>query len=180
MLNKDNSNEKPCDVTANNDLEKIWNWNFLNWRTLVSILSCKWRLTRWEYWLYTWVWMIWYFLCCFLLWFFVGFFVGLFGWNTSNETATLIAYLMLIPYLYRSICINIWRAHDRWKPGSYIILLLLPIINLFAFVELCFWKSENKTNKFWKEPHKVSDGITVIGVALRVISILIMIITNSL
>jgi len=73
----------------------------------------------------------------------------LFEMNKNNQPIELILIILTIPSAYFLIIIQIKRWHDLNKPGTYVLLNLIPLIGaLVSFVMLGFVKGNIKQNKF--------------------------------
>jgi uncharacterized membrane protein YhaH (DUF805 family) len=59
-----------------------------------------------------------------------------------------IVFLTLIPHL----AINIKRCHDLEKSGCFIIILLIPIVNLWYLAEIGFLPGTKGENRFGPDP----------------------------
>ena len=54
--------------------------------------------------------------------------------------------------LYVAIALGIKRAHDRDRSGFFVLVLFIPILNLWPLVELTFLKGTEGTNRFGEDP----------------------------
>jgi uncharacterized membrane protein YhaH (DUF805 family) len=61
----------------------------------------------------------------------------------------LLAPLMI---LYPSIMLSIQRAHDLDRSGHFCWLLLIPVVNVFPTILLCFFKGTTGPNRFGPDP----------------------------
>jgi len=153
--------------------KEIW-WNLPNWRTLKSILSCKWRLWRVELFFYRWIWLISFFIFAIILFF-------LLWWENINQILREILVVVLgILTVIRDLIICAWRFHDLWKSWWLTLLLLIPILNLFLGARLLFWKGNKWDNKYWSEPNMVSKSIKVSTIVIRIILIMVFVLIEML
>ena len=66
--------------------------------------------------------------------------------------AMIILYVYLLAMLWPSIAIYIKRAHDRGRSGWFILLFLVPILNLWPLIELLFLPGTNGNNSYGTDP----------------------------
>ncbi len=129
----------------------------VNWKTFSEIyLSAEWRLSNWEYFLYTALWCITYLLLIKILEYieiFVPQYVlGLSTWGLA------------IFWLVCRIFLWIKRCHDLWHSWAWLLWYLCPIFNIvFPFI-LYFEKWDKTENKYWKVPEALSKRIKIITV----------------
>lgn len=152
-----------------------------NWRTLKSILLCKGRLSRWEFWFYKEI--------LFILWLLFIMILVLIQscvnsfFNVEDiyflEPGLIITWIFFILYIIRRIVLLIWRSHDCWKSWRYILLLIVPLVNIFVWCELWFCKSDVWDNKFWSEPDKVKRYINLISIIMYIIASFIIVWASS-
>ena len=129
----------------------------LNWKSFDEVfLSAEWRLSNWEYMLYTAAWCIIYLLIVILLEYIGDFLpVTLLGLSTW--------WLAIFWFICR-IFLWIKRCHDLWHSWAWLLWYLCPIFNLVFPFLLYFLKWDNWENKYWKEPEKVSSKIKTITI----------------
>lgn len=88
--------------------------------------------------------------------------VGVFGMAvervSSNSTLSAVealAWLLAVVLVsYLAIMITIRRAHDRGRTGFFVLLFLVPIINVWPLIELAFFCGTNGPNEFGDDPLK--------------------------
>lgn len=68
-------------------------------------------------------------------------------WDSSCIVSTLIE-LALLPSLF----LGIKRLHDLDKSAVWIILCVIPLINMLFFAYLCLIKGTDGDNKYGKDP----------------------------
>jgi len=57
-------------------------------------------------------------------------------------------FIILIP----SVTIQVKRAHDRNRPGYFLLLSLIPLVNLWVIVEIFFLKGTSGVNNYGEDP----------------------------
>jgi len=62
--------------------------------------------------------------------------------------AAVIFSIYLLVALWPSIAIYIKRAHDRGRSGWFVLLLVVPIVNIWALIELLFLPGTSSTNAY--------------------------------
>jgi len=50
------------------------------------------------------------------------------------------------------LVVQIKRCHDRDRSGWFILLYLIPIVNLWPLIEICFLKGTTGPNRFGEDP----------------------------
>ena len=50
------------------------------------------------------------------------------------------------------VVVQIKRCHDRDRSGWFILLCLIPIVNLWPLIEICFLKGTTGPNRFGEDP----------------------------
>lgn len=90
------------------------------------------RIRRKTYWLYS--------IPLIILYGFTDFYI-----DSKSDILSTIIYLLIA---YVSMMINIKRSHDRNRTGWFSLLLFIPIISLWPFIELGFFETENTDNRF--------------------------------
>lgn len=76
--------------------------------------------------------------------FFVLDILGVKGTSISSLINTIYAILFL-PF-------NVRRLHDLNKNGLWLLLTLVPIVNFFFFIFMCFFKGTDGPNKYGPDP----------------------------
>jgi uncharacterized membrane protein YhaH (DUF805 family) len=66
--------------------------------------------------------------------------------------AMVILYLYMLAMLWPMIVIYIKRAHDRGRSGWFILLFLVPILNLWPLIELLFLPGTSGNNSYGTDP----------------------------
>jgi uncharacterized membrane protein YhaH (DUF805 family) len=67
-------------------------------------------------------------------------------------TSLMILGIYLIVALWPSITIYIKRSHDRGRSGWFILLLFVPILNIWALVEFLFLRGTLGSNGYGPDP----------------------------
>jgi len=60
--------------------------------------------------------------------------------------------IVSLALLYPTIVLSIKRAHDRDHSGHFLWLSLIPLVNLWVFVEIGFLKGIEGVNQFGQDP----------------------------
>jgi uncharacterized membrane protein YhaH (DUF805 family) len=109
----------------------------------VFLLSPSGRISRSQYWL-KWALPI----------FVIGIALALLVFTTIDDptvAATIIPIFDLI-ILWPGIAILIKRSHDRDRSGWFILLFLVPLLNLWPLIELLFLRGTIGSNRFGPDP----------------------------
>lgn len=149
-------------------------WILINWKTFHDIFTCNWRLSRWEYRFYFSINIL-----LFVLWIFISHFIfeASLSYSPQEEPQVLNSLsnvLLIIPILFIIWSFVIWimRLHDLWWKWLNILLLLIPLVNIWILFKIWFEWSEEWKNDFWLEPKKVNRYINLLSVWFVIISIL--------
>ena len=67
-------------------------------------------------------------------------------------TQGVLAFIFWIIMIWPSIAVNVKRSHDRGRTGWFLLLWLVPLLNLWPFVELLFIKGTTGSNKYGEDP----------------------------
>lgn len=62
--------------------------------------------------------------------------------------STIFSLLMLYP----SIAVGVKRCHDRNRTGWFLLISLIPLVNLWVMVELLFLKGTDGQNEYGADP----------------------------
>ena len=54
--------------------------------------------------------------------------------------------------LYPSIAVGVKRCHDRNRTGWFLLISLIPLVNLWVLVELWFLKGTTGANNYGEDP----------------------------
>lgn len=82
---------------------------------------------------------------------------------------------LFLPILFIVWSVMIWimRLHDLWWKWVSILLLLVPLVNIWILFKIWFEGSEEWKNKFGMEPKKLNPYINVLSVVLIILSFLL-------
>lgn len=69
-----------------------------------------------------------------------------------SPLALILLVLLYIPMIWISLALQAKRWHDRDKSAWWILLNLVPIINIWAFIETGFLKGTEGPNQFGPDP----------------------------
>ena len=66
--------------------------------------------------------------------------------------ATTLIGLYSLVLIWPSIVMYIKRAHDRNWPGAFILLMFVPLVNIWPLIELLFLRGTIGSNRFGADP----------------------------
>lgn len=69
-----------------------------------------------------------------------------------NAGMGLLAGLFSLLALWPSLAMGVKRAHDRNRSGWFLLLMVIPLVNIWPFIELGFLKGTAGANKFGENP----------------------------
>ncbi|MEQ9367387.1 MAG: DUF805 domain-containing protein [Leptospirales bacterium] len=75
-----------------------------------------------------------------------------------ENTATLVAILLALVYVWVYVATTVRRYHDRGKPGVWVLLLCIPPGGLFVLIECGFMPGTPGANKFGPDPRNATTG----------------------
>jgi len=67
------------------------------------------------------------------------------GWGVFGLLATLILF-------YPSIAVFVKRSHDRGRSGLFVLLMFVPLVNIWPAIELYFLKGTDGDNDYGSDP----------------------------
>ncbi len=71
----------------------------------------------------------------------------------QDNTVLVLCYSpILLLAIYINFVLGIKRAHDRGKSGFFVVLFLVPILNLWPMIELIFFRGIDGPNQFGPDP----------------------------
>ena len=70
----------------------------------------------------------------------------------ANTTQILALLILLVIPLWMSIMIGIKRCHDRGRSGWFLLIALIPLVNLWLVVELIFLPGTDGSNDYGENP----------------------------
>ena len=86
----------------------------------------------------------------------VDLFTGLYDYEAeAGVLSTIFTFLMIFP----GIMVAIKRAHDRDHSGWYILLMFIPLINLWPGIELSFFAGTDGPNNYGPDPRRSHLGV---------------------
>jgi uncharacterized membrane protein YhaH (DUF805 family) len=102
------------------------------------LFSAQGRITRSQFWL---KWVVPYVIVTAVLFFLLS--------SILEPVAAAIVFgIYLVAALWPSIAIYIKRAHDRGRSGLFVLLFLVPILNIWAMIELLFLPGTSGANTY--------------------------------
>ncbi len=112
------------------------------------LFSFSGRVPRSVYWLY--------FLAYYIVYFF--FYLIIFVYRSARTEAgpldfavlTIISIFIFVS-LYTSLAIQVKRFHDRDRSGWFLLLSLIPIVNIWVLIELGFLRGSEGDNEYGPE-----------------------------
>ena len=69
-------------------------------------------------------------------------------YDPDEKTVGLLSGIFVAVALYSSIAVNVKRCHDRDHSGWFLLLGLIPILNLWPFIELGFLAGTDGPNGY--------------------------------
>lgn len=129
---KDHSSNEVSDLESTNNTMSFWN----------GLFSFKGRINRARYWMYL--------IPLNLIWIFgvivdVSTVGKLGGWYLITTIIT----------LWPSLAISIKRCHDRNKSGWFVLVAIVPLLNLWYVVEIGFLAGTIGDNRFGPDPLRI-------------------------
>ena len=88
----------------------------------------------------------------FVIFLFLSALDGLFGSYDFNAGIGVLSGLFTIIGLWPSLAVMVKRAHDRNRSGLFILLMFIPIINIWPIIELVFIKGTDGENRYGSDP----------------------------
>jgi len=87
-------------------------------------------------------------------------FLALLYWAESSfaelgPRKTYVAIAIFAAYaiaLYMWLAVNVKRCHDRGHSGWFVLLGLIPLVNIWYVVEVCFLPGQSGPNRFGPDP----------------------------
>ncbi len=63
-----------------------------------------------------------------------------------------VSILFSLAMLYPSFAVSLKRCHDRGRSGAFLLLYLVPVVNLWPLIELYFLKGTTGPNEYGEDP----------------------------
>ena len=60
--------------------------------------------------------------------------------------------VLYIALIWAGVAMGVKRLHDRNRSGWFYLLLLVPILNIWMFIEIYFLRGTDGTNRFGDDP----------------------------
>ena len=131
----------------------------MNRSTIKNLLTAKGRLNRTEFIAYNFI-------------YYIAFYIALYPFQYApNKILYIAEIIILILYLYFFISLLIMRVHDHNKRTWYILLTLIPILNIFILLE----PGDPFPNQYGAQPNKPSLQLKLLAIAYPLSMILIFI-----
>lgn len=67
-------------------------------------------------------------------------------------TLGLLSTIFSIVIIWPSIAVGVKRCHDRGRTGWFLLIGLVPLLNIWLFVELYFLKGTTGSNRYGEDP----------------------------
>ena len=161
---------------------------FIQTETIVSkkrsfkelFFSSEWRMSEREYILYASILRLWYLAACTMIWFIFWIIIWI-SWQELNNYKYFViiaALIISIPRVIMEIFVTIKRVHDLWKKDSYVWCLLIPLFNIYMWLQLLFQKWDEWKNMYWDKPQEFSSGKKTLTIILFIIYIIIYLYSN--
>ncbi|MDR2884436.1 MAG: DUF805 domain-containing protein [Deferribacteraceae bacterium] len=106
-----------------------------NWRDL--ILNPRGRINRNPFWMIN-IWL--------------GVMIMIFQAIFNLLGLPIVAAILSLVLYCAAICPTIKRLHDRDRSGWFALLLLVPLVNLWIAIEVCFLRGTVGSNRFGADP----------------------------
>ena len=87
-------------------------------------------------------------------------FLALLYWSESsfaelgprNIYVAIAIFVVYAVALYMWLAVNVKRCHDRGRSGWFVLLGLIPLVNIWYVVEVCFLPGQGGPNRFGPDP----------------------------
>jgi uncharacterized membrane protein YhaH (DUF805 family) len=74
------------------------------------------------------------------------------GTYNASEGIGVVSGLFVLLALYTSIAVAVKRCHDRDRSGWFLLVGIIPLINLWVLVELGFMRGTVGSNRYGSDP----------------------------
>jgi uncharacterized membrane protein YhaH (DUF805 family) len=78
--------------------------------------------------------------------------------DAKMESTTLLLYVALV-MLYPTIAVNVKRCHDRGRSGWFVLVGLIPLVNLWYLFEILFLRGTQGSNEYGADPLAGKSGV---------------------
>ncbi|MGH6983651.1 MAG: DUF805 domain-containing protein [Stellaceae bacterium] len=121
----------------------------LGWNQL--LFAVEGRATRFDYWMR---WVLPYFIGALI----AAFLDDVLGTVNPTGGVGVIMVIYIIAAVWPNLAVGIKRCHDRGRSGWFLLIGLVPLLNLWLAVELMFLRGTVGLNRFGPDP---LDGVAV-------------------
>ena len=145
MTSNDSEIEMPTESTESTGVFQFKDKPFFDKEHLKFLFfSQKGRINRKRYWFSA--------LLLIIVYFIAMAFMVILSPDDTSSTFILLFFVIWALSLYISIMLMIKRLHDRNRPSAFIILMFIPIVNLWPTIEILFLKGTSGDNRFGADP----------------------------
>jgi uncharacterized membrane protein YhaH (DUF805 family) len=74
---------------------------------------------------------------------------SLIGGDNGSIVGYIIASLVVI---WSTLAISVKRCHDRGRPGVFVLLALIPLVNIWYLIEVAFLAGTDGPNQYGEKP----------------------------
>ena len=114
------------------------------------------RATRFDYWMR---WAVPYFIGALI----VAFLDDVLGTMNPTGGPGVIMVIYVIAAIWPNLAVSIKRCHDRDRSGWFLLIGLVPFLNLWLLVELAFLRGTTGPNRFGPDP---LDGVAAAAASI--------------
>ena len=72
--------------------------------------------------------------------------------QSNGQPIPVLTTVFTLLFIYPSIIISIKRCHDRNRSGWFLLLSIIPLVNIWILIELYFLKGTLGNNKYGSDP----------------------------
>jgi uncharacterized membrane protein YhaH (DUF805 family) len=127
------------------------------------LLSFEGRITRLQFWMYSFGVGIVFYLLLFIIAQVMGVTAAQYANGAVPGTFLTVLGLLYLPFLWASLAINAKRCHDRDRSAWFILVSLIPLVGLWYLIEIGFLDGTQGPNRFGPSPKGIG-GSQVSGV----------------
>jgi uncharacterized membrane protein YhaH (DUF805 family) len=81
-----------------------------------------------------------------------GWVIGDFAKHAENPALLIIGLAVMVLLTYIDICLKIKRAHDLDKSWMHVLLLLVPLFNIYVYIKLLIERGTGGDNYYGEDP----------------------------